>query len=181
MLLPAIVVANVGVPMLLLLWPAHWLAWLPSTLLQAELAHRGLALPRAAALKVAGVAKLVFTLIGVPLVWAAMLVLQFAVGALLTLSGAGDSNVVAAITLPLQSAWLAPTEDAWRVYLAFAVLAVPCCLVALLTELAIARRMLAGRESPAVRRCIERANALSYLLLVIAAGVYPVATGGRAW
>jgi hypothetical protein len=181
MLLPAILVANVGVPMLLLLWPALGLAWLPLTLLQAELGHRGLQLPRAVALKIVGVAKLTATLIGVPLVWVVMLALQLAVGALLSVTGAGDSSVVAAATLPLRSAWLAPTQDAWHVYLAFAVLAVPCFAVTLVTERAIARRMLAGFELHAVRSWINRANVLSYVLLVITAALYPVATGGRAW
>jgi hypothetical protein len=181
MLLPAILVANIGVPMLLLLWPVLWLAWLPLTLLQAELGYRGLQLPRAVALKTVGVAKLTATLIGVPLVWLVMLALQLAVSALVSVTGAGDSSVVAAATLPLRSAWLAPTEDAWRVYLAFAVLAVPCSLVTLMTERAIARRMLASLEPHGVRSWINRANVLSYVLLVITAASYPVATGGRAW
>jgi hypothetical protein len=181
MLLPAILVANIGVPMLLLLWPAYGLAWLPLTLLQAELGHRRLQVPRLAALKLVGVAKLLATLIGVPLVWAGMLALQFAVGALLAATGAEFSSVVVAAALPLRSAWLAPTESAWRVYLAFAVLAVPCCLMTLLTERAMARCMLAELEVRAVRSWLNRAHALSYMLLVIPAVLYPVMTRGRAW
>lgn len=181
MLLPAILVANIGVPMLLLLWPAHWLAWLPLTVLQAALARRDMQLPQAVALKTAGMAKLVSTLIGVPLVWTAMLVLQIAVSALLSLTGAGGSSVAAVVTAPLRSAWLPPTDNAWRVYLAFAVLAVPCCLATRIVELAMARRMLPDREPQDVREWIERANVLAYLLLVLAAGMYPLATGGRAW
>jgi hypothetical protein len=49
------------------------------------------------------------------------------------------------------------------------------------TERAIARRMLAGLEPHAVRSWIDRANVLSYVLLVITAALYPIVTGGRAW
>jgi len=181
MLLPPLLVANLGVPMLVLLWPAHVLAWLPFTVLQAELAHRELRLPRATALKISAVAKLVSAFIGVPLAWAGMLAVQFGVGAALSATGAASSGALAAATLPLRLAWLPPTANAWRVYLAFALLAVPCCLLALGTEFIIARRMLASCEPRALRGWIKRANLLSYLLLVLAAAVYPVVTGGRAW
>jgi hypothetical protein len=181
MLLPGILVANVGVPMLVLLWPAHWLAWLPMTLLQVELGHRRLQLSRATALRIASTAKLVSTMLGVPLTWAVMFGVQLAVGAGWAALGAPDWRVLRAITWPLQSAWLAPTESAWDVYLAFAVLAVPCCLVSLTLESLITRRMLPAREPHTVQAWIRSANLLSYLLLLLAAGVYPLATGGRAW
>lgn len=181
MLLPPILVANVGVPMLALLWPAYWLAWLPLTVLQAELAHRDLGLPRATALKSAGIAKLVSVMLGVPLAWAGMFALQLGVGAVLTAAKAANPGALAYATLPLRLAWLPPTENAWRVYLAFALLAVPCCLLALAAEFRIARRMLASCDPRAVRAWIKRANLLSYLLMVLAAAIYPLASGGKAW
>jgi hypothetical protein len=178
MLLPPILVANIGVPMLLLVWPAHWLALLPLTVLQAEIAHRSLQLPRRRALQVAGAAKLISVALGIPLAWAGMWALQVA---LQFAMGAAQSSSVAAATFPLRCAWLVPTENAWRVYLAFALLAVPCWLVAQLMEFAVARRMLSARPPRAVRSWIVRANLLGYFLVVLAAGVYPVASGGRAW
>jgi hypothetical protein len=186
MLLPGILVANVGVPMLVLLWPAQWLAWVPMTLLQAELGHRRLQLPRGAALRIVSTAKLAATAFGVPLTWAVMLGVQLALGAGLAASGilnedALDGRVLGAVTWPLRAAWLAPTENAWQVYLAFAVLLVPCCWVSFSIESLITRRMLPTCEPRTMRAWIQIANVLSCLLLLLAAAVYPVAMQGRAW
>ena len=167
--------------MLVLLWAAHWLAWIPTTVLQAELGRRRLQLSRGAALRTAGAAKLVAIAVGIPLVWAVMVGVQLALGAGLAALGATEGALLGTVTWPLRAAWLAPTESAWRVYLAFAVLLVPCWLVSIGLESLISRRMLVVVEPRAVRAWIQVANLWSYLLLLLVACIYPIATGGRAW
>jgi hypothetical protein len=180
MLLPGILVANVGVPLLALLWPAHWLALVPLAVFEGELGHRRLQLARPAAMRVALFGNLVSTCVGVPLVWALMLAVEFGTSAVLSMLGVSGSSVVRALAFPLTSAWIGPTDDAWRVYLAFAVQAVPCCLASIAIESMIARRMLA-REPQALRGWITQANLMSYLLLLVVTLTYPLASGGRAW
>jgi hypothetical protein len=181
MLLPGILVANIGVPMLALLWPAHWWALGPMVFLAGQLGHQRLQVPRRSVIKAALVANLASTAVAVPLVWLGMLALEIGAGAALAAFDVPPSSVLRHAAFPLRAAWLDPTEDAWRVYLAFAILLVPCCLASMFTQYIIARRMLAGAQPRLLRAWIQSTHLWSYLLLLSVAAAFPLAAGGVAW
>ena len=66
--------------MLALAWPAQWLALIPIILVESEIFRRALQLPFRSLIKPIGKANLVSTLVGIPLAWLAMLLLEFAIG-----------------------------------------------------------------------------------------------------
>src|SRR5260370_1208577 len=75
-LCPSTVLADVGLPMLVFVWPASWILLVPIVLVEAVIARRILALPPARCLKISFVANLVSTMVGIPLAWLAALLLE---------------------------------------------------------------------------------------------------------
>jgi hypothetical protein len=68
--------ANAGIPMLALSWPIQWLAFIPVVAGEAAIAAKPLHLPYRATLKPVAIANLWSTLIGVPIAWFSMLLLE---------------------------------------------------------------------------------------------------------
>lgn len=125
-LAPTIAQADAGVPMLALLWPASWMAFIPVVLIEAWIARRILGLMWKPALLRTGLANAVSTLIGIPLTWGALLLIE------LGISGGGKAFGIE--TLPqklfaviVQAPWLIPYEEGlgWMVPAAAIVLLVP--------------------------------------------------------
>ena len=69
--------ADVGMPMIVLVWPGAWVLFLPVVALQSVVAHRLLKLSAGRALRVSFVANLVSTLAGIPVTWLLLLMLQW--------------------------------------------------------------------------------------------------------
>ena len=68
-LLPSSASADIGLPMLFVVWPPLVLLLLPVIAIEASCAHRVLGLDWRRALSVSGRANLISTLLGVPLAW----------------------------------------------------------------------------------------------------------------
>jgi hypothetical protein len=175
-LIPAVAYANIGIPMLAITWPLQWLALLPVVALEGELAHRRLHLARPKALKVSLLANIVSTLIGIPLAWAILVVLEFTIGFGLAGIGMQDNETLNRVLFPLMTAWLGPTENTWLIYLAFAILAVPFCAASIFFESRMAYRMLPELAKSDVLTWSKLANVSSYIALVSVVGLYVLFT-----
>src|ERR1700681_5001783 len=79
--LPRLASANVGIPMLAYAWPVGWLILIPVILLEAVVARRVLRATWSSGLKIAGLGNFISTLVGIPLAWAAVLLIGTAVQA----------------------------------------------------------------------------------------------------
>jgi hypothetical protein len=167
--------ANAGTPMLALAWPAYWIALLPMIVVQALILRRLLKINWPRALKVTTFGTLWSTFLGVPMVWFMLLAVELLVGVVMGALHASRSWDY--ILFPLMAAWLGPTQNAWVVYAAFAVLAVPFCAVAILIEGRVAAVMLVELPTNQVRAAIWRATMWSYVLVVACALVYPLFMG----
>jgi hypothetical protein len=167
--------ANAGTPMLALAWPAYWIALLPMIAVQAMVLRRLLEIDWPRALKVSTFGNLWSTFLGVPIVWFMLLAVELLAG--VVMGALHASRTWDYILFPLMAAWLGPTQNAWVVYAAFAVLAIPFCAVAILIEGRVASVVLAGLPAHRVRAAIWRATMWSYVLVVACALVYPLLLG----
>jgi hypothetical protein len=159
--------ANVGVPMLMVLWPVAVVAFVPVVAVEAVVARRVIGGGWGAAWKVSLVANLATTIAGVPVTWFVMLLVQLVV----SLIGAGLElgPEWSWIGTPFVLAWLPPHVEraAWWVGMAGAGLSVPLFFASVWIERRVGRRVLAGAAPEAVRRWSWWANGWSYAGLVL--------------
>ncbi len=156
--------ANSGLPMLAVTFPLAILAFVPVVMIEAAVAERVLKQPFGRCFAVATWANLFTTLVGVPLTWGALVILQMLTG------GGGGYGGVQILELSLGAAWLLPFEQKgdWRVPAAAMALLIPFGLMSVAVEKRLARRILhreiASREltTPQVGRWAWIANAITY-------------------
>jgi hypothetical protein len=160
------IIADAGVPMLVVFWPPAILALLPIIFLEAWIGKLTLKEPFGRCVKVATVSNLFSTLLGIPLTWIVLVFLEAIAGN----GGAPElhtfSQKVYAVTI--QAPWLIPYEKDlyWMVPTAVVVLSVPFYLASVIWESRIAIRRLPERTAKEVWRWMWIANAASYILLV---------------
>ena len=171
---PVLAFANIGIPMLALAWPVHWIAFIPIVIIESELAAKELGLPRRIAYKAVAAANTVSTIVGIPAAWAVMFVSTIAVGMSLSLvlPNAELQKGMYYALFPLMSAWLGPTENTWLIYLAFVCLALPMWYGSVIIESWVMSRLLRNIEPKNIRRTALRFNTITYALILTAVGVY---------
>jgi len=137
-----ITLANMGLPMIGVVWSAGWLLLIPIILIEWKLACGLLRIPARAGLEVAGIANLASTILAIPVAWGFMFIL-----ALLTPSSGNDSFLGVVNNVVVHSAWLAPWKGAgnWVVTAAAATLCVPCFFASVLCEGLIAKSILLSK------------------------------------
>lgn len=159
--------ADVGVPMIVLVWPASWLLLLLIVPIEAAVARRVLGVDQPKAWKMTGVANLVSSLAGIPITWFLLVILQLAAGGGTAPGIDTLQQKIYAVTV--QSPWLIPYggEDLqWMVPTATAVLCVPFFFMSVWIEYLTARRYFERDRRRDVLRWAWSANALSYGFLV---------------
>jgi hypothetical protein len=121
--------ANMGIPMLMLAWPAYILGLIPVIAIEAFIGTRMLKLSWNDVLPATAIGNIWSTLVGIPVVWIALIALEAAAG--IGLSTIDPSGILQWVLFPFFVAWLAPTESIWVVYAAFVVLAIPFCVASI--------------------------------------------------
>jgi hypothetical protein len=160
---------DVGIPMLALAWPLFWASFVPVVLIEAEVARRQLGIGRKEAVILSAKANALSTMVGVPIVWLGLVLVEFAVVTALP-GGMSPRNFFA--LFPLMAAWLGPVEDVRIIFAAFVVLAIPFCAASIYLEYQVARRQLPHLDRAATYRWARTANIYSYTALILAAAVY---------
>ena len=158
--------------------PGMVCALIPIIILEALLIRRWLSLSYRDAFKGITFANLASTIVGVPLAWLAMLLIEFAV--LLPVALAADhwhwkmqSPVLGVLGFFLSIAWLGPVDRHlyWMIPAASALLLVPSFVVSVWFERRICLHSWSGVSPLLVRRGVFNANVASYgLLFVMACG-----------
>lgn len=168
--------ANVGVPMIFIHWPLMLGALVPVIIVEALFIRRWLPLSLRDAFVGIGKANVLSTLVGVPLAWLAMLVLEFAV--ILPFGVAAekwkwelDGPVWQVLGFLVSVAWLGPTRGYlhWMVPAAVALLLVPCFYLSVVIERRSCTRTWTTADPARVRRAVFAANLVSYALLFVLA------------
>lgn len=177
--------ADAGVPMILLTFPAMVILLVPIILVEAFLCKKWLGLTTWQSMKANTLSNLASTIIGVPLAWALLLGVEFGVAELADLSPAlqnWNSPIATVIFLLFDSAWIGPPEHhLWIVPAAVLILLVPFFFASYGTEYLVLRFMVGvpegGPPNLAYRRvrvAVRNANLVTYGAMFIGTSVWLV-------
>jgi hypothetical protein len=106
--------ADAGVPMIAVLWPWAWAAFIPVCLIETLVAKRLLSLPLLQCARLSVVANAWSTLVGIPLTWLALFLVEMGGGLGLWVSGAEPGPVWTAVLSPIGAPWLGPQARPWH-------------------------------------------------------------------
>jgi hypothetical protein len=158
--------ANAGIPMLALSWPVQWLAFIPVVAGEAAITAKALQLGYWSSLKPIAIANLWSTLVGIPIAWFVLLLIEVAGGAMLSIMPehvAGSPAFRYAI-FPLFAAWIGGSSPL-ELKAAFLVLMAVFCWVSIAVEHRVLQHYTSPAAQPLLRRCVKEANIASYVLL----------------
>jgi hypothetical protein len=157
--------ADAGVPMLLFVWPSSWLLLLAIVPIEAAVAVRLLKISWKRSLTMSGAANLVSTIVGIPVTWILLVVLEM-------VSGGGrayglDTLWKRVYAVTVQSPWLIPYDvgSDWMVPSAAAVLCVPFFFMSVAVEAFCATKF--TKDKPLAWRWSWMANGITYVCIVI--------------
>jgi hypothetical protein len=160
--------ADIGVPMLLVVWPASWFSLLLIIPLEALLAQRVLQMDFKRSLKLSAIANLVSSLVGIPVTWIGLVIIQMCFGGGRAFGIDTPLQKIYAVTA--QSPWLIPYQDdlSWMVPAAAISLCVPFFLMSIGVEYLAAKVYLRGTvDKKLVLKWSWLANGLSYGCIVV--------------
>jgi hypothetical protein len=151
--------ANVGLPMIAVLLPPAWLALIPIVLIEAAVGVRTIQAPFRRTVLAAAVANFVSTMLGIPLVWFVLAVVQW-----------HWIGMASRDTAPvLNAAWLPPYERdlGWMAPIAVLVLSLPMWLMSVVSEWFVVKRFFPSVARRDLWRWMWRGNTVSYAFLVV--------------
>lgn len=157
--------ANAGIPMLFLAMPAFLLSLVPIIVIEAFYLSKSLRLAWGQSLKTASVANLVSTLVGIPLTWFLLAVIQLVTGG--GVAYGLDSALGRVLAVTWQAPWLLPYEGDlnWMLPIAGLVLLFPFFLVSWWSEYLVTKRMNKALSPLDIKRKVRNANLITYTLL----------------
>ena len=168
--------ADAGLPMLAVFWPMSWLALFLIIPLEAAIGMYFTGFDGKLAAKISAQANLISTLLGIPLAWLMMVMLEVgaswvalvAPGLQAALEKSGIASSVAQVTI--FSAWILPVGDAaakWMIPCAAIFLCIPFCLISVWSEYLVARKILPAEDRSRALRWSWLANISSYSAIVL--------------
>ena len=165
--IPGVASANAGVPMIFLVMPALGLSIIPIILIEAIYLSKKLELMISRAVKVATISNLASTIVGVPLTWLLLVLIQILAG------GGGayglDTTLGKILSVTLQAAWLIPYESdlRWMIPVAGLVLLVPFFFASWWSEYFVSKKILKDHSPQEVKIEVRNANIITYALLAL--------------
>lgn len=179
--------ADAGIPMIALTWPAMVALLAPVILIEGFLCRKWLKLSTWQALKSNAVSNLVSTIVGIPVAWAIMFAVEF--GTIETLDLLDPNYVLRdsrspigdAVLFMLSSAWIGPPGRGytWLVPAATLVLLIPFFFASYWIEYFVVRKMVGVPDGepqtlayPRVRVAVRNANLVTYGALFVGVSVW---------
>jgi len=179
-----LLLADMGVPMIVFTLPMMLILLIPVIAIESFLCKRWLGLTTRQAVRSNALSNVVSTLVGVPVAWVIMVVIEVASGALLDKIPGIDnwhSPLASAVGFILSSAWIGPPEvtSIWIIPAACLVLLVPFFFASYWIEYRIVKSELAKPEGgpkdlahSRVRIAVRNANLITYGAMFIATSVW---------
>jgi len=165
MCIPSAATANAGVPMIFLAMPALGLSIIPIIIIEAIFLGKKLELDISRAFKITTISNLVSTIVGIPLTWLLLVLIQMLAG------GGGafglDTTMGKVLSVTLQAAWLIPYESDlhWMIPVAGLVLLVPFFFASWWSEYFVSKKLLKEQSAQGVKIVVRNANIITYALL----------------
>ena len=165
LLVPSIAYANAGVPMLFLAMPAFLISLVPIVAIETLYISKGLELPLAQSLKTVSISNLVSTVIGIPLTWFLLVLVQMITG------GGGaygiDSAMGKILAVTWQAPWLIPYEEDlnWMIPVAGLILLIPFFFASWWSEYFVSKKFNKTLPSVSIKSKVRNANLITYSLL----------------
>lgn len=166
--------ADIGLPMLAIVWPVFWLALIPIIFIEWRVLKRVLlGFSSKRLFYVAAFSNFLSTLIGIPVAWACLVGIEIAGHPLGTTGTFPSLNTFWQFVLgvTIQAPWLIPYEDQfyWMIPTAFLVLLIPFFFISYWIEAFITLKCLKkDRATPAViKKAVWKANLQSYAFLFL--------------
>jgi hypothetical protein len=167
-----LLLADAGLPMVAVEYPILLLGFVPIVIVEAVVARRRLGLTSGRSVKAAIVANLVSTVLGFPLLWILLALLQYCLGGTRAYGLQTWWEKLYAVTI--QAPWLIPYEGdmRWMVPLAGAYLLIPAFFVSVWVERMIYRRFWREIEREKVNRFCWVAHYASYVVVLLLGALY---------
>ena len=170
-LIPATAYANAGLPMFSIEYRPMLIALCPIIVLEAILFAKRLPISSKRAAVGSTIANVVSTVVGIPLAWGVLMLLEFVSYKSYAMVEAGSP--IKALTLFLvqlfQIAWLPPLERGmeWMIPAALIALLIPNYFVTVAIERPVLVMIFSSVDKRAVVKAVWRTNAISYGLLFL--------------
>jgi len=173
---PTVAFANAGVPMIGVVYPGMGILLIPVIVVEVGVLRRRLETPLRRTVAMVTISNLVSTVLGVPLTWAVLLMMQAVTGGGGANGPSFDTLAGKVLAVTWQAPWMMPYESDvyWMIPVAALVLLVPFFFASWLIEFLVSRLFLRDFDKTALRRSVMVANLVSYALL---AGVILVGLG----
>jgi len=159
--------ADIGVPMVFVTLPGMLAALVPIIAIESFVLLKRLTITKGFSIKVATIGNLASTILGIPLSWCALALIQM-------LSGGGsayglDTWFQKLIAVTWQAPWLIPYESdlRWMVPAATLTLLIPFFFASWWIEFLVAKRIFGNDNQPNLKVAIRDANLMSYCFLAI--------------
>ncbi len=162
---PAVAYANAGVPMLFLAMPAFLISLAPIIAIETQYISKSLGLPIGQSLKTVSLSNVASTIIGIPLAWFLLVVIQVVTGGG---SAYGVDSVMGKIlAVTWQAPWLIPYEEDlnWMIPVAGLVLLIPFFFISWWSEYIVSKSLNKTLPPRAIWRKVRNANLITYSLL----------------
>jgi len=162
---PSMAYANAGVPMLFLAMPALLFSLVPIIAIESLYISKGLKLPIGQSLKTVSISNLASTILGIPLTWLLLVVVQMVTG------GGGaygiDSVMGKVLAVTWQAPWLIPYEKDlnWMIPAAGLVLMVPFFFASWSSEYFVSKKINKALSPLSIKSKVRNANLITYSLL----------------
>jgi hypothetical protein len=160
--------ANAGIPMIVIIWPIFWLSFIPIVFLEVYVLRKFF---KETALKsimyFTFLANFISTLVGIPIVWINLVLVEFGFG-----GGPTHSHFPPFLRylcgVTLQAPWLMPYESQlyWMIPVAFMFLLVPFFFVSVVIERLIIERFVTYNVL-LIKTAVIKANIISYAFLFL--------------
>lgn len=167
---PAVAFANVGVPMIGIIYPGMGILLVPVVVLEVVVLRRRLSQPLRRTTLTVTVSNLVSTVVGIPLTWIALFGLQAVTGGGTT-GPSFETLAGKVLAVTWQAPWMMPYESDlyWMIPVAALVLLVPFFFASWLIEYSVSRLFMRDIEHGSLRNAVLVANLVSYALLAAVA------------
>jgi hypothetical protein len=158
--------ADMGLPMIEVIWPPAWIALIPVIFIEAEIGRRIMRASFRRTVCASTAANVFSTVLGIPLTWIALAVVEM-------LGFSADKGLdtpgKAIYSVTVQSPWLMPNGEnlVWMVPAAVAVLCIPLWLMSAASEYMIVRQFFPKENRSLVWRWMLIGNAASYAFLLL--------------